>query len=164
MSNPIEDPVQLLREEHDKVLEVLDAMELAIADLLGPRRSEAFCTLTDGLRFLEPEVRSHENLEEEVLYPTLGRHVPALALEVMTEEHRDIGWAMDRLAQGLASGDRALGEVRWHATALVDLLRRHIEKENNALFLMVTQMLSDCEYEDLARVMHEVLAARRQTA
>jgi hemerythrin-like domain-containing protein len=82
----------------------------------------------------------------------------------MTEEHRDIGWAMDRLAEALAAGDRALGEVRWHATTLVDLLRRHIDKENNALFLMVTQMLSDCEYEDLARVMHEVLAARRQTA
>jgi hemerythrin-like domain-containing protein len=164
MSNPIEDPVQLLREAHDRVLEVLDAMEIAIADLPGPRRDEACRALADGVQFLEQEVRAHEMLEEEVLYPSLGRHVPSLTLEVMTEEHRDIGWAMDLLAQGLAGGERALGEVRWHATALVDLLRRHIDKENNALFLMVTQMLSDCEYEDLARVMHEVLSARRQTA
>jgi hemerythrin-like domain-containing protein len=164
MTNPIEDPVQLLREEHEKVLEVVDLMELAVADLLGPRRAEAYRCLTDCLIFLEHEVRAHDTLEEEVLYPSLGRHVPALTLEVMTEEHRDIGWAMDRLAEGLRAGERSLGEVRWHATTLVDLLRRHIDKENNALFLMVTQMLSDCEYEDLARVMHEVQAARRQTA
>jgi len=162
--NSIEDPIQLLREEHEQVLEAVDAMELAIAELLGPRCSEASRTLADALQFLESEVRSHASLEEEVLYPSLGRHVSAMALEVMTEEHRDIGWAMDRLAQGLAAGERGLGEVRWHATTLIDLLRRHIDKENNALFLMVTQMLSDCEYEALARVMHEVLAARRQTA
>jgi hemerythrin-like domain-containing protein len=164
MTNPIEDPVQLLREEHEKVLEVVDVMELAVADLLGPRRAESYRSLSDCLVFLEHEVRAHETLEEEVLYPSLGHHVPSLTLEVMTEEHRDIGWAMDRLAEGLRAGDRSLGEVRWHAMTLVDLLRRHIDKENNALFLMVTQMLSDCEYEDLARVMHEVLAARRQTA
>lgn len=162
MSHPIEDPVQLLREEHGKVLELLDTMEDAIAELPGPRRSEAFRTLADGLRILEHEVRAHDTLEEEVLYPSLGRHVPALTLEVMVEEHRDIGWAMDRLAQGLSAGDRALGEVCWHATTLIDLLRRHIDKEDNALFLLVTQMLSDREYEDLARVMHEVLSARRQ--
>jgi hemerythrin-like domain-containing protein len=164
MSNPIEDPVQRLREEHEKVLEALDTMEDAIAELPGPRRSEAFHTLAEALGFLEHEVRSHDTLEEEVLYPSLGRHVPAQTLEIMMEEHRDIGWAMERLTQGLAAGERALGEVRWHATALVDLLRRHIDKENNAVFLMVTQMLSDREYEDLARVMHEVLAARHQTA
>ena len=164
MPNPIEDPVQVLREEHDKVLDVLDTMEDAIAELPGPRRSEAFSSLAQALDILEHEVRSHDTLEEEVLYPSLGRHVPAMTLEVMMEEHRDIGWAMDRQTQGLAAGERAFGEVRWHATALVDLLRRHIEKENNAVFLTVTQMLSDREYEDLARVMHEVLAARRQTA
>ena len=72
MTNPIEDPVQLLREEHEKVLEVVDAMEFAIADLLGPRRAEAHRTLTDGLQFLEHDVRAHETLEEEVLYPSLG--------------------------------------------------------------------------------------------
>ncbi len=164
MTNPIEDPVQLLREEHDRVLEVLDEMEIALTDLPGPGSAEALRTLAGGLQFLGPEVRAHAMLEEEVLYPTISRHVPALTLEVMKEEHRDIGWAMDLLAKGLAAGERSLGEVRWHATALVDLLRRHIDKENNALFLMVTQRLSDVEYEDLARVMHEVLAARRQTA
>lgn len=157
----IQDPIRHLREEHDAVLEVVDGLEVAVADLPGARRDEALGALREGLAFLEREVRRHAGVEEKVLYPALGKHVPNQTIEVMLEEHRDIWWAMDLLAKGLEGGDRHLNEVRWHATALVDLLRRHVDKENNVLFMMVAQMLSDREYEDLARAMHQVLQTRK---
>jgi hemerythrin-like domain-containing protein len=156
----IQDPIRHLREEHDAVQEVVDGMEVAVADLLGARRDEAIRTLREGLAFLDREVRRHASVEEQVLYPALGKHVPSQTIEVMIEEHRDIWWAMDLLAKGLEGGERHLNEVRWHATALVDLLRRHVDKENNVLFMMVAQMLSDREYEDLARAMHQMVLAR----
>ena len=51
---------------------------------------------------------------------------------------------------------------RSHATALVDLLRRHIDRENIVLFMMVSQMLSDEECETLAKAVHDFRQTRQQ--
>jgi hemerythrin-like domain-containing protein len=160
----LEDPIRLLREEHDRVLEVADSMEMAVADLQGPRRREAWTRLNDGLAFLETAIRGHQGIEETTLYPALARHAPQETIDVMLEEHADIGWAMDRLAKDLTKEASYRSELRWHATALVDLLRRHIDKENNVLFMMVSQMLPDSEYDELARAIHALLHAEQRPA
>lgn len=160
----LEDPIRLLRQEHDRALDVVDSMELAIADLLGARQSEALTVLRGGLEFLDHEVRAHGKREEEVLYPALGRHVPKQTIDTMLEEHQDLWWGMDQLGKALAAATPSVNEIRWQATAVVDLLRRHIDKENNVLFMMVAQMLSDQEYRDLARALDGVVHARKQSA
>ena len=160
----LEDPIRLLRHEHDAVLEVVDGMELAVTELQGPHKGDALVTLRSGLDFLEKEVRAHGNVEEQVLYPALGRHVPRSTIEMMVEEHRDIWWALDLLGKALAIAEPSINEVRWQTTALVDLLRRHVDKENNVLFMMVAQMLSNQEYEALARALEETLQAKKQSA
>jgi hemerythrin-like domain-containing protein len=133
-------------------------------DLKGTRRKEALGALREGLTWLESEVRAHGRLEESVLYPALGRHVPAHTIASMIAEHSDIWWAMDLLADELGRPEVRFSQLRWHVTALVDLLRRHIDKEDNVLFLMVSQMLPDREYEALAKAMHDTLRGRRQPA
>lgn len=158
MQSKIEDPIKLLRQDHDAVLDVLDGMEVAVADLAGPRRAEASQTLKQGLAFLEREVQRHVQLEEEVLYPALRRHVPATTIDIMLDEHGDVAWAMDLLGRALRNDH--MNEMRWHSTALVDLLRRHIDQENNVLFMMTSQMLSDAEYDDLARALHALVEGR----
>lgn len=160
----IEDPIRLLRQEHDRTLNVLDSMELAIADLLGARRSAAMAVLRGSLEYLEREVHAHGRLEEELLYPALARHVPRQTIDTMQEEHQDLWWAMDLLDKALAAADPSTNEMRWQGTAVVDLLRRHIDKENNVLFMMVAQMLSDQEYQELAHALDAVLHSRKQSA
>ena len=145
------DPIKRLRQEHDAVLEVVDRMELAVSDLQGPRRAEALSTLRGALEFLDLEVRAHGRKEEEHLYPALARHVPKLTIDVMLEEHRDLWWKMDSLARVLSASPPSLNELRWQTIAVVDLLRRHIDKENDVLFMMAAQMLSDREYAELGR-------------
>jgi hemerythrin-like domain-containing protein len=160
----IEDPIRLLRDEHDKVLDVLDRMEAAAADLQGTRRGEALDRLRQGLQWLEQEVRPHSRLEEETLYPALARHVPAQTVSAMIEEHGEIAWSLDLVGRGLAGAGRPGGELRWQVTALVDQMRRHIDKENNVLFMMAAQMLSDHEYEGLARAIHALIHAGHREA
>jgi hemerythrin-like domain-containing protein len=164
MSNmTIEDPIQHLLEDHEKVLEVLDDFELAIVDLLGSCRAQAVQRLRDGLEILELEVHAHGKLEESILYPTLGRHLPAQTIETLAAEHTDIRWAMDLLASGLRRGkDAPVTELHWYAVAVVDLLRRHMEREGDVLFGLVSHVLSGSEYETLARAMHEFLHGRPQ--
>ena len=114
-------------------------------------RSEALTSLREGLHFLEMDVRAHGKREEEHLYPALARHVPKLTIDVMLEEHRDLWWKMDSLARVLSAMQPSLNDLRWQTIAVVDLLRRHIDKENDVLFMMAAQMLSDREYAELSR-------------
>ncbi len=154
----VQDPIHLLRMEHDATVAQLDRMELAVADLNGARRAQALATLLEALNSLEREMRAHSRLEEELLYPALGRHVPKLTVDVMLEEHTELWWEMDQLRSALTHQDPSANEVRWHAIALIDLLRRHIDKENQVIFLMTAQVLSEPEYRDLA----EALARRHE--
>jgi len=162
MSDSIEDPVRHLRDEHDNVLEMVDRMEIAADDLSGRRRAEALAVLREGLLFLKKEVGAHMELEEEILYPALAKHVPVQMVMVMLEEHRDISWALARLEQSLEAGLRAKSALRWHATSVVDLIRRHIDKENNVLFMMAAQMLTGDEYEALTVALNAALGMRVQ--
>ncbi|UCE03670.1 MAG: hemerythrin domain-containing protein [Candidatus Latescibacterota bacterium] len=158
----VDDPIELLKREHDSTLERVDRMELAVADLNGARQKEALELLKNGLQFLENEVRAHGALEEEVLYPALGRHVPKQTIDVMLDEHKELWWEMDLLGNALSRQNAPINEVRWHATALIDLLRRHIDKENNVIFLMTAQMLSEEEYRDLTAALTRLHQGRRE--
>jgi hemerythrin-like domain-containing protein len=155
MTHPIEDPIRHLRAEHDAVLEVIDRMEMAAGDLGGSRRAEALRTLSEGLDFLLKEVRDHMGLEEEVLYPALAKHVPAKTVAVIVAEHSEITWAFELLKRAL---DTAGPSLRMHANTVVDLVRQHIDKENNVLFMMTAHMLSEDEDQELAAAMHQTLA------
>jgi len=73
----VQDPIHLLKVEHDATLAELESMELAVADLNGARRAQALATLQKGLDFLEHEVRAHGQLEEDVLYPALDSMFPS---------------------------------------------------------------------------------------
>ena len=158
----VRDPIHLLKREHDATLELLDRMELAVADLNGPRRAQALATLRLGLDSLQKDIRAHGKLEEELLYPALGRHVPKQTVDVMLEEHKELWWEMDLLHDALQRREPPANEVRWHAIALIDLLRRHIDKENNVIFLMTAQMLSEQEYGDLAEALTRMYEARSE--
>ena len=158
----VEDPIHLLRTEHDATLAQLDRMELTVADLNGARRKQALATLLEALNSLEREMRAHSRLEEELLYPALGLHVPKLTVGVMLEEHNELWWQMDQLRSALTHRDPSANAVRWHAIALFDLLRRHLDKENNVIFLMTAQMLSEQEYRGLAEALAKMHEARSE--
>jgi len=162
MSNlKIQDPILRLREDHDRVLDVMDAIEQAVGELQGPVSPAALQLIRDALAFMERDVRAHAQIEELVLYPAFLRHLPPLTIETLTEEHSDIWWAMDLLREGLRDERQLrIAELRWHATSLVDLVRRHIERESNVLLTIAAQLLSDPEYEALVRAMHDFLLQR----
>ena len=156
----IQDPIQLLRSEHDLALEHVDCMELAASELNTPRHTEALETLRHGLDYLVREVRAHGKTEEEILYPALGRHVPKQIIESLLDEHKELWWKMALLDDVLRRKQPPPNEVRWHVVALIDSLRRHIDRENNMIFLMTAQMLSEREYGDLAEALARTATAR----
>jgi len=146
-----------LRKEHDAILKMLDAAE-EFATRLERRQPVAPQQLTDLLEFFRLFAdQCHHGKEETLLFPLLekkGMPRQGGPIGVMLQEH-DHGRAliaeMGEAAQALAAGNVEAG-ARWaHAARrYVALLREHIHKENEILFRMAEQMLSEAEQEELA--------------
>ena len=143
----------LLRNEHDAILKMLEVAE------------EAARRINSGIA-VSPEVmttrvfpaladRCHHGKEEDS-FPLLERRgIPREGgpVGVMLHEH-DLGRGLIRTmaeaSEGVNSG-RSESASQW-ARAAADyaaLLRAHIDKENNILFVMAERLLSESEHASL---------------
>jgi len=144
--------MQVLKDEHRVIERVLDAME---RQLPRPIDADFFRQAIDFLRNFADGC--HHAKEENELFPVLEsagiprEHGP---IGCMLDEH-EIGRALiramsdnvDAAAKGSA---RAASMVRRAGTEYIQLLRRHIQKEDNVLFVMADRVLGP-EEQDLMR-------------
>ena len=157
---------QELRDEHESILIMLSVLEHLAADLHDGKAVNVE-HLDHIMNFLTTFVdRCHHGKEEELLFPALvSAGVPSEGgpIGVMLAEHSygraRIRAMTDALAQ-LHAGDTEGRPAFEHATlGYVRLLREHITKENNVLFVLAEQRLSPAEHERLAegfaRIEHE---------
>ncbi len=142
-------PMQVLKDEHRVIERVLDAMEV---QLPRPVDAEFFRQAIDFLRNFADGC--HHAKEEEELFPVLEsvgiprEHGP---IGCMLNEHemgrafiRVIDANIDAAAQGDAT---AASTLRQAAAGYIQLLRQHIDKEDNVLFVMADRALGPHEQE-----------------
>jgi hemerythrin-like domain-containing protein len=153
----------ILRREHDAILRMLDATDEVI------RRLDAGGTVEPGmlnglLEFFRLFAdQCHHGKEEDLLFPKLeqkGMPRETGPIGVMLLEH-DQGRAFVRQMEQ-AAGEFAQGKTgaaaRWTAAAAgyAALLREHIHKENNILFVMAERMLTPEEQQELSEQFEKV--------
>ncbi len=153
---------EILRNEHDAILRMLDATE-EVAQRLGRREHVEPKILEDLLEFFRLFAdRCHHGKEEDLLFPMLekkGMPRGGGPIGVMLMEHDRGRGFVRQMAQEIkpyAAGNADAGK-NWAAAAIqyVDLLREHIAKENEVLFVMAERMLSDAEQQELARAFED---------
>ncbi len=138
------DPLARFELEHDEALAALDRLEVAAAALEKGNASEThLATVVEVRDFLTSAVREHNENEEKVLFPLL-EDAPT---HQFVEEHNTLRSLEQQLTGALERG--AVDEVRSVAVSIVDLLRAHIQRENEVLFPMARQVLGP---EGLAEV------------
>lgn len=139
------DPLDRFVAEHDEALAELEKLEAA-ADALSDDGDpvENLATARAAHEFLSTAVREHNENEEHALFPVLGDRAPC---EMFVAEHEELRAAEARLRAGIESGDAA--ETAAAAYLIIDLLRAHIQRENEVLFPMARHLLGP---EGLARV------------
>lgn len=96
----------------------------------------------------------HAALEEEVFYPTVRAEVDDsddVVLESV-EEHR----LVKRLVAELESGDPRSEEYGAKATVLVELVRHHVEEEEDELFPEVRATMGRKRLQELGATMREL--------
>jgi len=106
---------------------------------------------------LEREMRVHEVLEEEILYPALKEHDKAkdLALEGY-EEHHVVDTIMGEMR------DVSVEDETWTAkfSVMKENIEHHIEEEEGEMFPKAREIFSADELEEMG----ERMAARRKEA
>lgn len=148
---------QILRQEHDAILSVLEACEesarrLAEGEAVAPHLLEG---MLEFFRLFAD--RCHHGKEEDLLFPLLekkGMPRQMGPIGVMLIEH-DQGRAFIRqMTQAAADykSEKANAAARWveAARGYCGLLREHIAKENEVLFVMAERMLSEEEQQQLS--------------
>ena len=143
-----------LREEHQLILQVVDAMQAILAEADGTDGLD-FDTIADCVTFIRLFADAcHHGKEEDLLFPELEaagmpRHQGPIA--VMLYEHEQ-GRAFarqmaDSLTPAREGDEHALGALQGAARGYIDLIRGHILKEDRILFEMADQAVrgSACE-------------------
>jgi hemerythrin-like domain-containing protein len=149
---------EILRLEHEAIVKMLDVTEKAAGRLERDEavRPEVLANLQEFFRLFVDQC--HHGKEEELLFPLLeqkGMPRGGGPIGVMLHEHEE-GRALIRemrdAAEATKSGAAGAGS-RWAGAArgYVGLLRHHIEKENNVLFVMAERLLTPAEQEQLAK-------------
>jgi hemerythrin HHE cation binding domain-containing protein len=138
------DGLELLKQDHKRVKELMGHIEEGGDD----EREALFAVLAD-------ELRIHETIEEEVLYPTLKEHprTEEITLEAY-EEHEVVNTILGEMI-GLPVEDET-----WEAkfTVVKENLEHHIEEEESEMFEQAREVLKEAELEDLGARME----ARKQ--
>lgn len=141
----------ILRSEHEVILDVLSALESIAADV-SKRGALDTASAEQALDFLcNFTDRCHHGKEEQLFFPALAarglpREVGPLA--VMLDDHEQGRTLLARMRTTLADAQgnpTRAAEFATAAQAYVALMRDHIDKENGVLFPMGDGMLNAIE-------------------
>jgi hemerythrin-like domain-containing protein len=154
---------EVLRREHEAILKMLEVAEEA-ARRLDRGENVTPDTLAGLLEFFRLFAdRCHHGKEEDLLFPLLEKKgLPRAGgpIGVMLGEHehgRAFVGQMAAAAEDYAKSD-STARRRWAEAArgYAELLRQHIHKENDVLFMVAENLLTGAEQAELARAFERV--------
>jgi hemerythrin-like domain-containing protein len=153
---------QVLREEHEGILAMLQIAEAAAFRLRDGKPVPHDLMLNAADFFSNFADKCHHGKEEDRLFPKMVEHGiedERGPIGIMKEEHvrgRALVRAMREGAARYAGGDaKAAPTLVRNMLEYVQLLREHIEKENNIFFPMADQAIPDAEQRELAQAYDE---------
>lgn len=140
---------QDLRQEHDAILHVLGIMDnMVAADLEEAEKLKYFSQVLHFLRVFAD--KCHHGKEENYLFVDMVKNgIPNEGgpIGVMLREHNQGREYIASMSKGVES--KEISEFNAAAGKYRDLLKSHIDKENNILFVMADQVLDEAKQDDM---------------
>jgi len=166
MNHAAESATSRLREEHQLILQVADAMQALVAEAdAGNWDFEAFDQCVTFIRLFADAC--HHGKEEDLLFPELekaGMSRQQGPIAMMLEEHRIgrqyVSFMVDALDPARAGDEEARARLRNAAHGYVELIRAHIMKEDHVLFNMADHVVRGSSCQSLC-VAYGAVCARR---
>lgn len=136
------DAITMLRDDHravERLFKKFEKSESVDRELLGE-----ICHL----------LQQHTTIENDVFYPTVLEQTEgerSIVLESYEEHH-----VADTLIEELADASLREEQVRAKVTVLIELVRHHVEEEENDMFPDVRSQLGRKALQDIGQRMHEL--------
>jgi hemerythrin-like domain-containing protein len=141
----MEDVLVRFSMEHEQALAALDRLQRAATALdHGDPAEPHLRTVREVCETLCTAVRQHNENEERALFPLLGEDAPCGPFRQEHQVLRELERRLDAALEG-PNPERDIPPV---AHALVDLLRAHVQREDEVLFPLARKLLGA---EGLAR-------------
>ncbi len=155
-------PTEILREEHEDVLQKLDALEEVIGHL--DKKEEISAKLKELASFFSTDIWIHFTKEEEALFPEIEKFIPREGgpTGMMLIEHEELRNTNTELQpvidEYLRDSDNleAKGMIQGYGTHFIGVLRDHIDKENNILFMMADMHLDQTQIDKVIKLFYEI--------
>ena len=161
-------PTEILEEEHDDVTQKLDALEEVTHHL--DKKGEISAQLKELAAFFKTDFWIHFTKEEEALFPEIEKFMPRESgpVGVMLTEHEDLRNTNAEMQSVIdeylrdADNSEAKGMIQRYGTHFIGVLRDHIAKENDILFMMADMHLDQAQVDKVLRLFHEIEKGPRQ--
>ncbi len=155
-------PTEILSEEHQAVLQKLDALERVVNNL--DKRDEVSAELKELAAFFKTEFWVHFTKEEEALFLEIEQFAPREGgpTGMMLIEHEELRNTNTIIQQGVdeylggSNSEEVKREIREQATKFIGLLRTHIDKEDNILFRMADMHFDQAQIDKVIKLFHEI--------
>ena len=158
-------PTEILKHEHKIILMVLDAAEREVQSI-RQRGKVHVAELEKMMDFIKNFAdRCHHAKEEKLLFVKMnekGMPPESGPIAVMLKEHTEgrrrikaIGEAIPKAQEGDSSALKAIHE---NLEAYIQLLRNHIDKEDNVLYPMADKVFTEKDQQSLAEAFDKVEA------
>lgn len=143
--------IKIMVEEHDNVLRMLEVIRKISYRVMtkGDYDLDDYSKIINFIRVYTD--KHHHGKEEDILFDTMNKEIEKLAksgaITGMYIEH-DLGRMytgnMEAAVERLKAGeDKARLDIIANGICYTDLLKRHIDKENTAMYKFAENMLSD---------------------
>lgn len=144
---PAGHPVDTFRKENAALGEVADRIRFLLEELTDPPDQETGQAWIEELKGLFgdlAQIEKHYLRKENQLFPMLEKHGVTGPSKVMWALHDDIRSIFKELRTGLENGDTEI--ILGEGTALVTIISDMIYKEENILFPMAMEILSESDW------------------
>ncbi len=161
-------PTEILREEHEQVLQKLEALEEVISHL--DRKEAISAKLEDLASFFKTDFWVHFTKEEEALFPEIEKFIPRDGgpIGMMLIEHEDLRNTNKEFQRAVDEylGDSDSAEIKRmiqeYGSHFIGVLRQHIDKEDNILFMMADMHLDQTQTDKVVKLFHKIESAEEK--
>jgi hemerythrin-like domain-containing protein len=154
---------QQLKDDHESILTILSAMEKINLNTRNGKELDImhYEKLIEFIKVFAD--KGHHGKEEDLLFPAMEKKGFAHdngPIGVMLNEHQigrsHIKALSEALSEYKSGNKKAIETIISHSGDYINLLKHHIDKENNILFTMADKAISELEQEKLSEAFKKI--------